>query len=101
VPAGAVLPIVVAMALNLAASVVPTWVAPPMIATAISAAIRPYSIAVAPDWSSEKRLRKAAIAGSRACNLMIIAMAIYETMKELCLIVLIQTIKALCPAEEL
>ena len=37
-------------------SLVPTVVTAPMITTAMSATIKPYSMAVAPAWSAAKRL---------------------------------------------
>ena len=49
--AGLLALILSARAVKKALSFVPTADAPPMIATEISAAIRPYSIAVAPDSS--------------------------------------------------
>src|SRR5690606_21576998 len=45
-----------AISLNVAPSLVPSVVAPVMIASAMRAAIRPYSMAVAPDSSLLKRL---------------------------------------------
>src|SRR5882757_1171629 len=45
----------VAMLENLEFSAVPSWLAPTMMASAMRAAIRPYSMAVAPDSSFTKR----------------------------------------------
>src|ERR1041385_3338876 len=45
----------VTMVLNVAFSLEPSAVAPPIIATAMRTAIRPYSMAVAPDSSRTKR----------------------------------------------